>query len=74
MSLKEQRKKKGMTLHELADKSGVHYIKIHQIESGKIKAENMILKNGLKLSDALDCHPKELLDKWPLEEDSSKHR
>lgn len=74
MSLKEQRKKKGMTLHELADKSGVHYIKIHQIESGKIKAENMILKNGLKLSDALDCHPKELLDKWPLDEDSSKHR
>lgn len=74
MSLKEQRKKKGMTLHELADKSGVHYIKIHQIESGKIKAENMILKNGLKLSDALECHPKELLDKWPLDEDSSKHR
>ena len=74
MSLKEQRKKKGMTLHELADKSGVHYIKIHQIESGKIKAENMILKNGLKLSDALDCHPKELLDKWPLDEDSSEHR
>lgn len=74
MSLKEQRKKKGLTLHELADKSGVHYIKIHQIESGKIKAENMILKNGLKLSDALDCHPKELLDKWPLDEGSSKHR
>lgn len=68
MSLKEQRKKKGMTLHELADKSGVHYIKIHQIESGKIKAENMILKNGLKLSDALGCHPKDLLVKWPLDE------
>ena len=68
MSLKEQRKKKGMTLHELADKSSVHYIKIHQIESGKIKAENMILKNGLKLSDALGCHPKDLLDKWPLDE------
>ena len=68
MSLKEQRKKKGMTLHELADKSGVHYIKIYQIESGKIKAENMILKNGLKLSDALGCHPKDLLDKWPLDE------
>ncbi len=72
MSLKEQRKKKGLTLHELADKSGVHYIKIHQIESGKIKAENMILKNGLKLSDALGCHPKDLLDKWPLDEEVKK--
>lgn len=69
MSLKEQRKKKNMTLHELADKSGVHYVKIHQIESGRIKAENMALKNGLKLSDALDCHPRDLLEKWPLDED-----
>lgn len=68
MSLKEERKKKGLTLHELSDKSGVHYMKIHQIEAGKIKAENMILKNGLKLSDALDCHPKDLLEKWPLDE------
>lgn len=57
MSLKEQRQKKGMTLQELAGKSG------------RIKAENMILKNGLKLSDALDCHPRDLLDKWPLDED-----
>lgn len=69
MSLKEQRQKKGMTLQELAGKSGVHYVKIHQIESGRIKAENMILKNGLKLSDALDCHPRDLLDKWPLDDD-----
>ena len=69
MSLKEQRKKKNMTLHELADKSGVHYVKIHQIESGRIKAENMALKNGLKLSDALECHPRDLLEKWPLDED-----
>ncbi len=68
MSLKEERKKKGLTLHELADKSGVHYMKIHQIEAGTIKPENMALKNGLKLSDALDCHPRDLLDKWPLDE------
>lgn len=72
MSLRDQRKKKGLTLHQLADKSGVHYMKIQQIETGKIKAENIILKNGLKLSDALECHPKDLLDKWPLDEERKK--
>lgn len=61
MSLKEERTKKGLTLEALADKSGVHFVKIHQIESGKIKAENMTLKNALKLSDALDCHPRNLI-------------
>jgi len=62
MSLKEQRQKKGLTLQELAKKSGVHYVKIHQIETGRIKPENMTLKNGVKLADALDCHPRELLE------------
>lgn len=61
MALKDIRKKRGLTLEALADKSGVHYVKIHQIESGKIKAENMTLKNAIKLSDALGCHPKDLI-------------
>lgn len=62
MSLREQRKKRNMTLHELADKSGVHYVKIHQIESGKINVENITLKNVLRLSEALECSPRDLLE------------
>lgn len=61
MSLKEQRKNKGLTLKALAEKSGVHFVKIAQIEAGTIKAENMSLKNALKLSEALGCEPKDLL-------------
>ncbi|MCH5186878.1 MAG: helix-turn-helix transcriptional regulator [Oscillospiraceae bacterium] len=55
-------------MHVLAEKSGVHYMKIHQIEAGKLKAENIALRNGLKLADALGCHPRDLLEKWPLDE------
>lgn len=62
MSLKRKRLEKGYTLQALAEKSGVHYIKIHQIETGKINVENITLKNGLRLAEALDCHPRELLD------------
>ncbi len=61
MSLKNERKKRGLTLEGLAEKSGVHFVKIHQIESGRIKAENMTLKNALRLSEALECHPKDLI-------------
>lgn len=62
MSLREQRKKRNMTLRELADKSGVHYVKIHQIESGKINIKNITLKNVLRLSEALGCSPRDLLE------------
>lgn len=62
MSLKSKRLEKGYTLQALAEKSGVHFMKIHQIENGKINVENITLKNGLRLAEALDCHPRELLD------------
>ena len=61
MSLREQRQNKGLTLQALADMSGVHPIKICQIETGKIKVENISLKNALRLADALGCHPRDLL-------------
>ena len=61
MSLNEQRQKMGWTLKKLSAKSGVHYMKIHQIEHGKIKPENMALKTALKLSKALDCKPEDLI-------------
>lgn len=61
MGLREKRLEKGLTLKELAELSGVHYMKIHQIETGKIKPENVTLKNALKLANALGCKPEELL-------------
>lgn len=61
MSLKELRLSQGLTLQALSEKSGVHSVKICQIEMGKIKPENMSLKNALRLADALGCHPRDLL-------------
>ena len=61
MSLKEKRLAAGMTLHALMKASGVHAVKIAQIESGKINPENVSLKNALRLADALHCHPRDLL-------------
>lgn len=61
MALKILRLKKGYTLQELAAVSGVNYMKIHQIETGKIKPENLTVKTALKLSKALDCTPEDLI-------------
>ena len=61
MGLREIRTKKGLTLQQLGALSGVHYIKIHQIETNKINVENISLKNAIKLSRALECHPEEFL-------------
>ena len=61
MGLREKRLEKGLTLQQLAELSGVHYVKIHQIETGKIKPENVTLKNALKLAKALGCKPEDIL-------------
>lgn len=61
MGLREKRLEKGLTLQQLAELSGVHYMKIHQIETGKIKPANVTLKNALKLAKALECSPDELM-------------
>jgi transcriptional regulator with XRE-family HTH domain len=61
MGLREIRQEKGLTLKQLAEISGVHYVKIAQIETGKIKPENITLKNALKLAKALDCSTDDLL-------------
>lgn len=62
MSLRKLRKEKGLTLHALAELSGLNYVKIHYIETGKINVENIMLKTALKLARALDCRPEDLLD------------
>ena len=61
MGLREKRLEKELTLKKLAELSGIHYMKIQQIETGKIKPENMTLKNAVKLANALDCSTKDLL-------------
>lgn len=61
MGLREKRLEKGLTLQQLAKLSGVHYVKIHQIETGKIKPENIALKNAIKLAKALECSAEDLL-------------
>lgn len=61
MGLKDLRRAKGFTLKALSEKSGVHWVKIAQYEAGKLKVENMSLRNALKLSKALDCKPEDLI-------------
>ncbi len=61
MGLKELRLAKGLTLKELAEKSGVGYMQIHKIETRKSKPENIALKTAVKLAKALDCRPEDIL-------------
>ena len=61
MGLAKLRHEKGLTLHKLAELSGVNYMKIHQIERGKIKPENITLRVAQKLATALECEPKDLM-------------
>ena len=61
MGLAKLRKDAGLTLHQLAARSGVNYMKIHHIEHGKIKPENITLRTAQKLADALGCEPKNIM-------------
>ena len=62
MSLRKVRKSRGLTLRKLSELSGINYIQIHYMETGRIRPENIILMNPLKLSRALKCKPEDLLD------------
>lgn len=61
MGLREIRKANGLTLKDLSRLSKVHYMKIQQIETGRINPENMALKTAAKLADALGCDPRDFL-------------
>ena len=61
MGLRTLRKAAGLTLQQLAEKSGVHFVKIQQIETGKIKPENITLRNAIKLAKALNCRPEDIM-------------
>ena len=62
MGLRALRQEAGLTLKQLAELSGVNYMKIHQIETGKINPKNIALKNVIKLTEALNCSPQDLLE------------
>lgn len=61
MSLKRIREARGLNPRELAELSGVHVVKIYQIEAEKIKPENIRLKNAVRLANALNCRCEDLL-------------
>ena len=61
MSLKEKREARGLSVKELSKRSGVHWVKIYQLEAGKIKPENMSLRNAIRLADALFCDCRDLV-------------
>lgn len=57
-NVRELRKKKGLTQEELADKAGLHFTYIGQIERG---LRNPSLINICKIATALNIDGKELL-------------
>jgi len=62
MGLEKLREAAAMTQLELAEKAGVHNVKISQIELGVIKPENITLRTAQRLAQALGCEPKDLLE------------
>ena len=61
MGLKDLRKARNLSRAELAKASGIRYQKIRDIEVGIIKPENITLKTVIKLAQALECDPVELM-------------
>lgn len=59
--LKEYRTAAGMTQQQLADASGVNSRQIQRIENGDGKMSNVTLGNAVKLADALNIDPRDLL-------------
>lgn len=62
MSLKKKRLDAGLSLAELSRLSGIHAVTLCKIERGSIRPENITLKNAIRLAEALNCAPQELLE------------
>jgi transcriptional regulator with XRE-family HTH domain len=56
--LRELRKQKVLSLHELEEKSGISYATIHRLEHAKTSAHPKTIR---KLAEALGVDPSELL-------------
>ncbi|KSB88230.1 transcriptional regulator [Caulobacter vibrioides] len=57
-SIRERRKAQGLSQEALADASGVDRSHMGKIERGE---RNVTLLNLLRIADAIDCRPSELL-------------
>ena len=63
ISLKQLRIKRGYSQRELAQRSGVHYVEIAQIETVKRNVRTLSPDTALRLCDALRvANPRKLLD------------
>lgn len=61
-SLRDLRAKAQLTQQQLADAAGINISQVQKIEAGTIKSENISLRNGLALADALGVEPEDLLN------------
>lgn len=62
MTIREHRKAKGLTLHQLSDQSGVSVTQIQAAETGKADPGNLAARNLLAIAKTLDADPYELLE------------
>ena len=62
-NLKELRKAAGLTQAELAKKSGVNLSMIQFYEQGFKHLNKAAFETGLRIAEALDCDPRDLITK-----------
>ena len=62
-NLKELRQKAGMTQAQLADKSGVNLSMIQFYEQGFKDLSKAAFETGLRIAEALECDPRDLIHK-----------
>lgn len=73
-TLKEIRKKLGMTQKELAEKAGINIRQLQKYESGEYSLENMTIKTANLISGALECSVETLIKlATQKEEEYGKH-
>lgn len=62
-NLKELRRKAGLTQAQLAEKSGVNIRMVQYYESGFKDLNKAAFETGLKIAEALECDPRDLIQK-----------
>ena len=62
-NLKDLRMAAGLTQAELAQKSGINLRMIQYYEQGFKDLNKAAFETGLKLAEALDCDPRDLISK-----------
>lgn len=62
MTIKERRDTLGMTQADLAKTTGLHPVKIAQLEGDRIDVHNITLATAAKLAKAFGCHAEDLIE------------